>query len=68
MYNPGNGDIVICNDVLGSVIDYNGREITVRVEDGNNVKLNRNANITLVANSYSIAALVYNKLLTRIGK
>lgn len=62
------GDVIICNDVLGAVIEIDKSQYTVLLKDGTHTKLNKSANIEIVANAYSIAALIYHKVLKKMWK
>ena len=62
------GDIIICNDVLGAVVESTSNEYTILLRDGTKTKLHKNANIAIVANAYSIATLIYQKVLKKIRK
>lgn len=68
MYKPSTGDIIICNDVLGSVVDHDSKTVSVKVSNGSVVQIYRTANIQVVVNAYALAALVYNKIVKQIRK
>ena len=57
------GDLIICNDVLGTIVDITNNHCIILTDDGSRIKIRKSVNINLVANAYSIAALVYNKVL-----
>lgn len=59
------GDIIICNDVVGMVIDNLPKTFSVITKEGNTVELRKSANILLIANSFSIATLMYKKILQK---
>ena len=57
------GDLIICNDVLGTIVDITNNHCIILTDDGSRIKIRKSANINLIANAYSIATLVYNKVL-----
>ena len=59
------GDLIICNDVLGTIVDITNNHCIILTDDGSRIKIRKSANINLIANAYSIATLVYNKVLHR---
>lgn len=62
-HKPDKGDMIICNDVVGVVTGCSSTSYKITTKEGSIVELTKSANIQIIANSFSIAALVYQKLL-----
>ena len=68
MSKPEVGDIIICNDVIGMIIGSTTNNYKVKLDDNKIIELYKKADIHIVASAYSVAALIYNKLISSLGR
>ncbi len=62
---PGIGDLIICRDVFGMIVNVNDDYYKVLMEDGEERSLLKGKNVTLVTSAYALSAIFYKVLQKR---
>lgn len=57
------GDIIICNDLVGMVINMNKEYVTIINDSGDKLTIINSKEIHIIVNRYALCNLIKNKML-----